>query len=167
MLGYMPVPPDFKYADVLRHGRPVHKAGDPFTVKHPPMEPGRRAKIFKPFAALKGFEEAVEAKEALYCERAELSEDECAELDRVMSELLELVKDTASARENAAAVTVMHFVPCSDRNSDAYGRLGQYVRTSGTLRGIDTVRRTVNVDGKCISFGDISAVEKCSSQETE
>ncbi len=34
--------------------------GDSFYVKHPPMELSRRAKIFSPFDALKGFDEELE-----------------------------------------------------------------------------------------------------------
>ena len=62
MLGYMPVPENFKYADVLRQGRPMHERRDIFAVKHPAMPLGKRAKIFSPFDALKGYDEAIAAK---------------------------------------------------------------------------------------------------------
>ena len=159
MLGYMPMPVDFKYADVMRSGRPIHKQRDIFAVKHPAMSLGKRAKIFSPFDALKGFTEAVEAKDELYVERIELSEDECAELDRIISELRELVRNGSSARENNVTVTVTHFVSCADENNDAYGYRGQYVETTGALDSIDTVRKIINVDGKRIRFGDILKVE--------
>ena len=159
MLGYMAVPDDFRYADVLRHGRPVHAVNDSFAVKHPPMPPGKRAKIFSPFDALKGFSEAVETKDELYCERIELSEDECAELDSKTADLLELVCNGSSARENNVTVAVTHFVTCVDENSDAYGCRGQYVETKGVLSSIDTVRKIIVVDGKRIQFGDITKIE--------
>ena len=155
MLGYMAVPDDFKYADVLKHGKPAHTVNDSFAVKHPAMSLGKRAKIFSPFDAIKGFSEAVEAKDELYCERIELSEDECADLDDTIADLLELVYNGSSARENTVTVSVTHFVPCTDTDNDAYGRRGQYVETKGVLTGIDTVRRIITVGGEKILFGDI------------
>jgi len=59
-----PVPPDFRYRSVLERGRPAHAGDDPFLRRHPAMDRGRRAKIFAPFDALKGFREAVAAREA-------------------------------------------------------------------------------------------------------
>lgn len=159
MLGYMAVPDDFKYADVLEHGRPAHAVNDSFAVKHPAMSLGKRAKIFSPFDALKGFSEAVEAKDELYCERIELSEDECAGLDNKIADLLELVYNGSSARENNVVISVTHFVPCTDADNDAYGYRGQYVETKGVLTGIDTVRRIITVGGEKILFGDIIEIE--------
>ena len=45
----------FRYREVYEKGKPVHEKNDSFSVKHPPMELSRRAKIFSPFDALKGF----------------------------------------------------------------------------------------------------------------
>ena len=160
MLGYMPMPADFKYADVLAAGRPVHRQRDVFAIKHPAMSPGKRAKIFSPFDALKGFTDAVEAKDELYVERTELSEDECAGLDSIIAELQELVRNGSAARENNVIVTVTHFVPCADENSDAYGSRGQYVETTGVVSCIDTlVKKTMTVDGKMIGFANILKIE--------
>lgn len=156
MLGYMPMPSDFKYADVFAAGRPVHRQRDVFSVRHPAMDPVKRAKIFSPFDALKGFTDAVEAKDELYVERVELSEDECAALDCIIADLLELVRNSGAARENSVTVTVTHFVPCADENNDAYGCRGQYVKTTGVVSCIDpTVKKTMTVDGKRIRFEDI------------
>ncbi|MBR1832800.1 MAG: hypothetical protein IJ784_10265 [Ruminiclostridium sp.] len=159
MLGYMPVPENFKYADVLRHGKPTHERRDIFAVKHPAMPLGKRAKIFSPFDALKGFSDAVEAKEEMYVARIELCEDECAELDSKLAVLQELVKNGRDARENSITVTVTHFVPCTDRNNDAYGCRGQYVDTNGCVTAIDpVVRKTLTVAGKRIRFADIADI---------
>ena len=67
------MPADFPYAEVLRKGQPVHTPTDDFRLKHPSMPAGRRAKIFSPFDALKGFNEAVASKEVLYEMRRQLS----------------------------------------------------------------------------------------------
>ena len=54
----------FRYRDVYEKGKPVHEKNDSFSVKHPPMEISRRAKIFSPFDALKGFsDELAKAEE--------------------------------------------------------------------------------------------------------
>ena len=55
-------PEGFRYSEVLRRGRPVHDPLDPFTVRHPAMPLSRRAKIFSPFDALRGFGDAITAK---------------------------------------------------------------------------------------------------------
>ena len=54
-----PVPTGFPYRDVLLKGRPQHAATDPFRIRHPAMDIGKRAKIFAPFDALRGFREAL------------------------------------------------------------------------------------------------------------
>lgn len=48
-----------KYRNAFRRERPVHTGQDDFSVRHPKMSLNRRAKIFLPFAALKGFEEEI------------------------------------------------------------------------------------------------------------
>lgn len=45
----------FRYQKVYDKGKPVHEKNDNFYIKHPPMELSRRAKIFNPFDALRGF----------------------------------------------------------------------------------------------------------------
>ena len=48
-----------EYKDIINMERPVHK-GDEFEARHPHMSQENRAKIFAPFAALKGYEEAID-----------------------------------------------------------------------------------------------------------
>ena len=62
--GYMPMPAAFVYRSVFLHGRPRHRKYDAFWIKHPPMDPGRRAKIFAPFDALRGFTDLIREKDA-------------------------------------------------------------------------------------------------------
>ena len=57
MIGYMAMPADFKYKSIFLKGQPKHQDMDAFRCKHPSMEHGRRAKIFAPFDALKGFQD--------------------------------------------------------------------------------------------------------------
>ena len=48
-----------EYKDIIDKNRPVHD-GDDFEARHPKMSRENRAKIFAPFAALKGYEEAID-----------------------------------------------------------------------------------------------------------
>ena len=65
-----------KYGGAYRRDRPRHDPYDEFSLRHPRMDLGQRAKIFSPFAALKGFEQAIEEKLELYEEKRELNEEE-------------------------------------------------------------------------------------------
>ncbi|MDO4166384.1 MAG: hypothetical protein Q4D32_03155 [Eubacteriales bacterium] len=49
-----------KYDDIIHMTYPLENRD---VAKHPPMSRADRAKIFSPFAALKGYEEAIEAKQ--------------------------------------------------------------------------------------------------------
>lgn len=68
-VGVMAMPANFRYREVFLKGKPRHDRCDPFRIKHPSMDLGKRAKIFAPFDALKGFKEAVAAKDILYEDR--------------------------------------------------------------------------------------------------
>lgn len=57
------IPANFRYRDVLRRGKPVHEKFDRFSIRHPAMPLEKRAKIFAPFDALKGFSDAIAAVE--------------------------------------------------------------------------------------------------------
>lgn len=57
--GAMNMPAAFPYREVFFRGKPRHDRDDAFRIRHPQMDPGRRAKIFAPFDALKGFDEAI------------------------------------------------------------------------------------------------------------
>ena len=54
------MPPYFKYVQVLQKGKPAHDKHDSFSIRHPSMDLGRRAKIFNAFDALKGFREIID-----------------------------------------------------------------------------------------------------------
>ena len=64
MIGYMPEPKNFKYKDVLTRGQPHHEPFDSFRLKHPSMPLSRRAKIFAPFDALRGFDFSIREAQA-------------------------------------------------------------------------------------------------------
>ena len=65
ILGDMSMPEGFRYRSVSLKGKPQHDKTDSFRLRHPSMDVGRRAKIFAPFDALRGFSAAVLEEEAL------------------------------------------------------------------------------------------------------
>ena len=64
------IPVTCPYIRVLVRGCPVH-AGDDFSLRHPRMERGLRAKIFAPFDALEGFTERIRTRDAALVETME------------------------------------------------------------------------------------------------
>ena len=55
------IPADFPYREVYLKGKPKHDRFDPCRIRHPAMDLVHRAKIFSPFDALRGFQEALAA----------------------------------------------------------------------------------------------------------
>lgn len=62
------------YEDIIEMQRPIAKRRG--------MEIAHRAKIFAPFAALKGFEECVREKEIIFEERKILTDDQVEKIDQ-------------------------------------------------------------------------------------
>ena len=54
-----------RYRKVYERGKPKHSPFDDFSIKHPAMDLSRRAKIFSPFDALKGFSDELAKSEQL------------------------------------------------------------------------------------------------------
>ena len=123
------------------------------------MNVGKRAKIFSPFDALKGFNEAVASKEIKYTKRRELCESDCEELNRKIAELSELITDSRAAKAKSITVRVTYFVPCDDPDSEAYLQLGRYVTAEGILMNVDTVFGRITVDKRRIRICDIAEIE--------
>lgn len=158
-IGQMPMPPGFRYAKTAVRGRPRHTKFDAFYMKHPTMNVGKRAKIFSPFDALKGFNEAVASKEVKYEERHEQCESDCEELDKKIAVLRELITDSRAAKEHRISVSVTYFILCDDPNSEAFMRLGRYVTIEGIVMNVDMVFRNITVGKKKIDMKDIVTID--------
>lgn len=159
-IGVMAMPADFGYRDVFLKGKPQHDQYDSFRIRHPRMSIGHRAKIFSPFDALKGFNEAVSSKNVLYEDRRDLGPEDREEIDRRLNILHNLTWNMRMAKANHVQVSVTYYVPCSDVNSEAYGLQGQYQTITGICWKVDPeVFRTIQVDRKTISFEDILRIE--------
>ncbi len=124
------------YSDIIDH--PRHQSAT-----RPHMSLHDRAAQFSPFAALVGYNAAVEEAGRLTERQIILDEDAVTRLDETMRELL--------SRESAhPEITVTCFV----RDERKEG--GSYVGKSGEIKRIDTYRRCiVFIDGSEVSFGDI------------
>ncbi|MBR3643759.1 MAG: hypothetical protein IKN57_09645 [Parasporobacterium sp.] len=159
-IGVMPMPAGFRYREVFLKGKPRHDRFDAFRARHPEMSRGKRAKIFAPFDALKGFDEAVSAKTVLYQMKKPLGREDSAELSRRLNILHEKTYNSRLARANNVAVSVTWYEPCSDINHEDYGFRGQYRTIKGICRNVDVeITQTVQVDKIRIPIDDILNIE--------
>ena len=159
-IGIMPMPAGFKYREVFLKGKPRHDRYDSFRIRHPEMDPGKRAKLFAPFDALRGFDFAILMKNEIYTDKAGLSPEDQEELDRRFSILHNLTYNSRMARANRVRVTVTYYEACSDVNSEAYGTQGQYKMITGICLNVDAeVTKTILVDGMRIPMDDIRKIE--------
>ena len=166
VLGAASMPADFRYMDVFTQKRPRHEPFDPFMLKHPQMDPGHRAKIFSPFAALKGFSEIIASKEIQYEPKKELDEEQMDELNRRLVILHNLTWNSRMARKNRPMVRVRYFCPCTDENSfflynsDNPLAAGRYEEIAGMCRRVDAeVRRIIQIEDQEIALEEIIAIE--------
>lgn len=137
-----------KYDDIINLERPKSN--------RPSMQRADRAKIFMPFAALKGYDEAIEEQQKLTTERVELSEEQKEELDRKLRSLGELI---STGRK--PSIKVIYFQPDLKKSSEEKRELGKYVEISGTLKGIDAILEVLLLEEVNIRMRDI--LEICNS----
>ena len=120
-----------KYVDILFLPHPVSK-------KHPPMDRSVRAAQFSPFAALTGYEAAVQEAGRLTDRFVELEEYERAVLDQSLQQLKQCLRECS--KQNCSewpVITVTYFQP------DARKEGGAYVQICGSIRRIDEYRRVL------------------------
>ena len=148
-----------EYLRALSCGRPKHGRCDDFSLKHPRMLLSQRAKIFSPFAALKGFEEAIDEKVQVYVEKRELNDEEQKALETALLRLHDLTANLRMAKENHVTATVTWFVPCADENHEAYGRGGSYERYTGTVWKVDPIlTKSLLVGDRTIEFFELADI---------
>ena len=152
------IPMDFPYLQVLMQGRPQHDQDD-FYFRHPPMDQGKRAKIYAPFDALDGYGDSISSKNILYTEKTQLDESEKEELNRRLTILHNLTYNTRMAKANHVIVTVKYYVPCADVNSFSCGIRGQYHEETGIVWKVDMeVNHTITVNQTVIHFDDLLSI---------
>ena len=154
------IPPDFKYRDVFLQGRPQHGRLDDFSLRHPKMDLGKRAKIFAPFDALRGFSFAIWEKTVQYVDCPELSREELRELNRRLAILWDLTRSTRQIRQEPVMLTVTFFAPCEDPQHEAFNRQGQIRTLTGVCRGVDPeLTETLRLDERLIPFENLLRLE--------
>ena len=148
-----------KYPHAFYSDRPKHDLPDDFAIRHPKMSLSQRAKIFSPFSALRGFEEAIDSKLETYVSKIELSEEDQGKINQMLLELVGLMKSSRRQAGRRPVVTVVFYVPCNDENNEAYGLRGTYKSLTGTVRKIDPViRKIIQIGETNIEFSDILAI---------
>ena len=136
-----------QYDDIIYLEYPL-KSSD--NIKHPRMRIEDRAKIFVPFAALKGYEEAIAAKQKIVVPRIELSEESKEYLDLQLSEIEQLL-----SMGQHPVITVVYFR--KDKASSIDG--GEYIRFTGMVAKFDQTSRILQIVEKRLRLEDIYRIE--------
>ena len=148
-----------KYRSAYYGCRPQHNNYDDFTLRHPRMQLGQRAKIFSPFAALRGFDEAIEAKDIIYVEKKDLNEEDQDKIAQALPKLYEMTRNLRLAKANCVSATVTYYVPCMDENHEAYGCRGSYEQYTGTVWRVDSLlTKALYIGEMIIEFSEISDI---------
>ncbi len=128
-----------RYDDIINLPRPESK--------HPHMSNADRAKIFSPFAALKGHTETIRKKEILRVNKIDLSDEAAAALNEKLTLL-----------EKGQMVTITYFF--SDPGPDGTGGTaeGIYITLSGIIKHLDSISRILEIENHKINFDDIADI---------
>lgn len=127
------------YDDIINLSRPQYH-------DLPPMSIHDRAAQFSPFAALVGYDAAVEETARLTDSRREMEEDEINELNRQLSELNKRLSERPRIR-------VTYFI--RDRKKEG----GRYASKIGNARTIDhSENRIIFTDGESVPVKDMYSV---------
>ena len=133
-----------KYTDILHAARPESEES---LRKHPRMTLENRAKIFSPFAALRGYEQEI-AREGWKMRRVERPTPSEGEVEKLSAELAQVLK--------GMEVRVIYF---QEDAADPSGRqMGCFCETSGRVETIDPVGQTIRINGQVIPFVDIQDI---------
>lgn len=119
-----------KYEDIINLPHHISK-------KHPQMTIESRAAQFAPFAALVGYEDAVEETARLTTKRIELNEEE----KNILDMKLQMLKEQMHV-QIYPEISVMYFVP------DLKKEGGKYIKISGTIKKIDEYKQLLILDDK-------------------
>lgn len=104
------------------------------------MSREERAKQFMPFAALKGYPDALRKKEKIVVPKRELSEEYQEELSRILNQI-----------QKNDMVTVVYF--CQ----------GEYLKMTGMISRIDKTVRVLKVVNTKIGFEELYTIEIAST----
>lgn len=125
-----------KYADIMDLSRPAST--------HPKMRREERAKLFAPFAALSGHDEAVHARDKVLVPQILLEMHSQERLDRRLQNL-----------RKGEYVTVTWFVPLKQT---AEGTLGEYRTLRDRVRRLDVYDRVLVLEHETIYLDDLKDI---------
>lgn len=129
-----------KYDDIIHLPRPV-------SVTHPQMSTIDRAAQFSPFAALTGYEEAIEETGRITGRREECSDTRCAELDHKLHEIM-------AGLDSDPKVRITRFVEDPSKEG------GTYVRELHQICKVDLHRRELlTINSERIPMDDVWELE--------
>ena len=114
-----------KYDDIINLPHHVSKT-------RPKMPLEQRSAQFAPFAALKGFEEALREKERIIVPKVELYEEKKAEIDSILRN-----------KKKQDSITVIYY------NNE------NYVKVSGMITEINPLEQRIRIVDTVIPFADI------------
>lgn len=128
------------YDDIIRLPCPTSR-------RHPRMPEADRAAQFAPFAALTGYDSAIDETARFTSEKTELGEDMRENLDRKRAFLAEIVDEKPE-------ISVTYFVPDKRKNG------GEYKTVQGQLARIDEYEQVIILmDGKKIPTVEVYDIE--------
>ena len=111
-----------KYQDILYLAKPVSKV-------HPPMSKSNRAAQFSPFAALTGYEEAVQETARLTTNKITLSDDQIQILNSVLNEIAQQLPESPY-------VQITYFEPDKRKQGGSYQRVFGFIKTIDDVYGV-------------------------------
>ena len=114
------------YEDIISH---LHYQSP----EHARMSMENRAAQFSPFAALTGYEEAVEETARLTEEKRDLDETRIEELNGLLQELLR-------AHKEECTVIITYFVPDDKKVG------GRYESVTGNVKKVDTLKSRLSLE---------------------
>jgi len=114
---------------------------------HPKMPTADRAAQFSPFAALTGYEAAVEETARLTEKKTELSED----MKTILNEKIQIIIDSL---DNRPEVTLTYFIPDKKKSG------GAYLPVTGIVKKVDAYeRRIIMADRTSIPIDQIREID--------
>ena len=114
--------------------------------KCPHMSNYQRAAQFAPFAALTGYDAAIDETARLTDQKLELSDEQADHLNAQIQRIIENIIDKPQ-------VEITYFVPDNRKSG------GEYVTVTGNVRRVDdSNREIVFVDGMTVGIDDVYAI---------
>ena len=140
------------YDDMLCMARPVSR-------KRTPMPRADRAKQFMPFAALKGYDNAISQKQILYEPRMELGDEQRDRLDAALLRLHGMLRSGVHPR-----IAIRCFIP-RPGGAQSSPPVGQYLCFTGIAEKMNLEDQRLLLDGRWFPLADITALAEDEKHE--